>query len=80
LHAGAGTRPIRELHIRIENLEAPPKVRKRRFELPLKEQRRADRRVRPDETGRIVKPFIGSPLSRSNRSGRRSWRCPPINY
>ena len=57
LHAGVGTRPIRELHVRIEHLEAPPKVRKRRLELPLPEQRRAERHVRPDETGRIVKPF-----------------------
>ena len=57
LHAGVGTRPIRELHVRIEHLEAPPKVRKRRLELPLVEQRRAERHVRPDETGRIVKPF-----------------------
>jgi hypothetical protein len=52
-----GTRPIRELHVRIEQLEAPPKVRKRRLEFPLVELRRAERRVRPDETGRIVKPF-----------------------
>ena len=52
-----GTRPIRELHVRIEQLEAPPKVRKRRLELPLEEQRHAERHVRPDETGRIVKPF-----------------------
>ena len=37
-----GTRPVRELHVRIEHLEAPPKVRKRRFEFPLVEQRRAD--------------------------------------
>ena len=57
LHAGVGTRPIRELHVRIEHLEAPPKVRKRRLELPLVEQRHAERHVRPDETGRIVKPF-----------------------
>jgi hypothetical protein len=33
-----GTRPIRELHVRIEELEAPPKVRKRRLELSLEEQ------------------------------------------
>ena len=57
LHAGVGTRPIRELHVRIEHLEAPPKVRKRRLELPLEVQRHAERHVRPDETGRIVKPF-----------------------
>ena len=56
-HAGVGTRPIRELHVRIEHLEAPPKVRKRRLELPLVVQRHAERHVRPDETGRIVKPF-----------------------
>ena len=52
-----GTRPIRELHVRIEQLETPPKVRKRRFELPLVEQRRAEPLVRPDETGGIVKPL-----------------------
>jgi len=57
LHAGVGTRPIRELHVRIEQLEAPPKARKRRLELPLVEQRHAQRHVRPDETGRILKPF-----------------------
>jgi hypothetical protein len=49
-----GARPIRELHVRIEHLEAPPKVRKRRLELPLEGQRRAECHVRPDETGRIV--------------------------
>jgi hypothetical protein len=48
LHAGVGTRPIRELHVRIEHLEASPKLRKRRLELPLVEQRNAERRVRPD--------------------------------
>ena len=57
LHGGVGTRPIRELHVRIEQLEAPPKVRKRRLELPLKVQRHAERHVPPDETGRIAKPF-----------------------
>ena len=57
LHAGVGTRPIRELHVRIEHLEAPPKLRKRRLEFPLVVQRHAERHVRPDETGRIVKPF-----------------------
>ncbi len=57
LHAGVGTRPIRELHVRIEQLEGPPIVRKCRLEFPLVEQRRAERDVRPDETGRIVKPF-----------------------
>jgi hypothetical protein len=57
LHAGVGTGPIRELHFRIEDFEAPPKVRKRRHEFPLPEQRRAERHVRPDEPGRIVKPF-----------------------
>jgi hypothetical protein len=57
LHGGVGTRPIRELHARIELPEAPPKVRKRRLELPLVEQHPAERHVRPDETGRIVKPF-----------------------
>jgi hypothetical protein len=57
LHAGVGTRPIRELHVRIEQLKAPPKVRKRRLEFALEEQHRAERQVRPDETGRIVEPF-----------------------
>jgi hypothetical protein len=52
-----GARPIRELHVRIEHLEAPPKVRKRRLELPLEEQHVAERPVRPDETGRIAKLF-----------------------
>ena len=57
LHAGVGTRPIPELHVRIEQLEAPPKLLKRRLELPLEEQRHAERPVRLDETGRIAKPF-----------------------
>jgi hypothetical protein len=57
LHAGVWTRPIRELHVRIEHLEAPTKVRKRRLEFPLVERRRAARHVPPDETGRIVTPF-----------------------
>jgi hypothetical protein len=57
LHAGVGTRPIRELHVLIEHLEAPPKVRKRQLELPLAVQRHAERHVRPDETARIAKPF-----------------------
>jgi hypothetical protein len=57
LHAGVGTRPIRELHVRIEHLEAPPKVRKCQLEFPLPVKRRAERLVRADETGRIVKPF-----------------------
>ncbi len=57
LRDGMGTRPIREVHVRIEQLEAPPKLRQRRLELPLEEQRHAERRVRPDKTGRIVKPF-----------------------
>src|SRR5271157_386534 len=38
IHAGMGTRPIRELHVRIEQLEAPPKLRKRRLELPRSEE------------------------------------------
>jgi hypothetical protein len=57
LHAGVGTRPIWELHVRIKQLEAPPQARKRRLELPLLAQHPAERLVRPDETGRIVKPF-----------------------
>jgi hypothetical protein len=56
-HAGVGTRPIQELHVRIEHLEATPKVRKRRLEFPLGPQRRAERRMRHDETGRIAEPF-----------------------
>src|SRR4029077_1833648 len=38
LHGGVRARPIRELHVRIEHLQAPPKVRKRRLELPLLEK------------------------------------------
>jgi hypothetical protein len=57
LHAGVGAGPIRELHVRIEQLEGPPKVRKRRLEFPLPPQRRAERHMRPDETGGIVEPF-----------------------
>ena len=52
-----GTRPIPELHVRIEHLETPPKLRKRRLELPLEEQRHAERHVSPNETGRIAEPF-----------------------
>jgi len=43
--------------VRIEHLEAPPKVRKRRLKFPLAVQRHADRHVRPDETGHIPEPF-----------------------
>ncbi|HMD66805.1 MAG TPA: hypothetical protein VKG22_09195 [Stellaceae bacterium] len=57
LHAGVGARPIRKQHARIEDLEAPPKVRKRRLEFPLEKQRHAERHVPPDQTGRIFKPF-----------------------
>ena len=57
LHGGVGTRPIRELHLRIEHLEAPPKACKRRFELPLVEQRPGERHVPPDQTGRIVTAY-----------------------
>jgi len=56
-NAGMGTRPIRELQVRTEHLEATPKVRKRRIEFALEEQHLAERCVRPDQTGRIVKPF-----------------------
>jgi hypothetical protein len=56
-HPGVGTRPIRELHVRIEQLEGPLIVRKRRLELPPEGQRRAESHVRPDETGRVVEPF-----------------------
>ena len=52
-----GTRPIRELHFGIEQIEALPKVRKRRLELSLVAQHHSERHVRPDETGRIVEPF-----------------------
>jgi hypothetical protein len=52
-----GTRPIRELHVWNEHLEAPPEVRKRRLEFPLMVQRLAERQVRPDEARRIVEPF-----------------------
>src|SRR6516225_5002695 len=57
LRGGMETRPIGKLYVRIEQLEAPPKVRKRRLELPLVVHRVAQRHVRPDETGRFVKPF-----------------------
>src|SRR5262249_25403676 len=57
LHAGVGTRPIRELHVLIEHLKALPKARQRQLELPLVEQRHAELHVRPDKTGRIAKPF-----------------------
>ena len=57
LHTGVGTRPIRELHFGIEQIEALPKVRKRRLELSLEVQHHSERHVRPDETGRIVEPF-----------------------
>jgi hypothetical protein len=57
LHGGVGARPIRELHVRIEQLEASPKLRQRWLEFPLVVQHRADRHVPPDETGRIFKPF-----------------------
>ena len=40
------------------NISKPRRnLRKRRLELPLEELRHAERQVRPDETGRIVKPF-----------------------
>src|SRR5215471_2446821 len=51
------TVPIRELHFGIEQIEALPKVRKRRLELSLEAQHHSERHVRPDETGRIVEPF-----------------------
>jgi len=35
IHRRVRTRPILELHLRIEQLEAPPKVRKRRLQFPL---------------------------------------------
>jgi hypothetical protein len=56
-HAGVATRQIPELHARIEELEAPPKLRQRRLEFPLVEEHHAERDVRRDETGRIAKPF-----------------------
>ena len=57
MHAGVGARPIRELHVRNEHLGRSPELRKRRLELSSPVQRHAKRHVRPDETGRIVKPF-----------------------
>jgi hypothetical protein len=57
LHGGVSPRPIRELHVRLEDLGAAPKLCKRRLELPLLEQRRAERHVPADEAGRIAKPF-----------------------
>ena len=57
LRGGMETRPIGKLYVRIEQLEAPPKVRKRRLELPLPVQRRAERHVASGETGRIAEPF-----------------------
>ena len=52
-----GARPIPEVHVRIEHLEAAPKVRKRLLELPLEIKGHAERHVPPDEMGRVVKPF-----------------------
>ena len=52
-----GTRPIRELHARIEQLKASPIVRKRRLELPLEELHRAECYLRPNKAARILKPF-----------------------
>ena len=57
LRGGMETRPIRKLHFRIEHLEAPPILRKRWLELSLPVERPAEPHVRPDQTGRIVKPF-----------------------
>ena len=56
-HPGVRTRPIWELHVRIEHLEAPPKARKRRFQFPLVVQHPAERHMRPNEAGRIIEPF-----------------------
>jgi hypothetical protein len=56
-HARVGTGPIAKTHVRIEELEAPPKLRMRRLEFSLPVQRQAERRVRPDETGGIAEPF-----------------------
>jgi len=52
-----GTRPIREPHVRLEQLEAPPYVCKRRLEFSLPVKRHAERHACPDEASRIVKPF-----------------------
>ena len=53
-----GTRPIpNPLLMRIEQLEAPPKVRKRRLEFPLPVQRQAEPHVRPNETGEVNQPW-----------------------
>ncbi len=49
-------RPAR-LHVRIEQLEALPIVRKRRLDLPLVEQRRTECHVPADGAGRVAKPF-----------------------
>src|SRR5262249_52936937 len=57
LHTGVGTRPIRELHVLIEHLKTLPEPRQRQFELPLVKQRHAELHMRPNETGRIAKPF-----------------------
>ena len=57
MHGGVGTRPIAELHVWIEHLETPPKVRKRRLEFPLEIKGHADRHVPPYETGRVAEPF-----------------------
>jgi hypothetical protein len=48
-HGGVGPRPIRELHVRIEYLEAPPKLYKRWLDFPPVVQHQAERQVRPDE-------------------------------
>jgi hypothetical protein len=57
LYAGVSPRPIRELHVRIEHLEATPRVRERRLEFPPVVKHHAERQVPPDETGRIAEPF-----------------------
>ena len=57
-----GTRPIRELHVRVEHLEATPKVRKRRLKFPLGRQHHAEGHARPDETAPPYSLF-GAPTS-----------------
>jgi hypothetical protein len=49
--------PVAERMVETRSGAAAVSLRKRRLEFRLKEQHRADRRVRPDKTSRIAKPF-----------------------
>jgi hypothetical protein len=53
-------------------------LRKRRLEFPLKEQRRAECDVRPDEAGRIVEPFGHTQRDEAISGNRCPYRCSDI--